>query len=662
MRGKLFDFGLKHDLFFPKLFKEVLSFSRNLASATDKVRAKAQVNTSAAGFFFAAPPKSSPKGRTFFADELSPSPKGRDGVGPQRSLFLIPFIILILFLATQSQAKNYPQDYFRNPVEIPITLAGSFGELRFNHFHSGFDIRTNGAEGMPVYAAADGWISRIRVQGFNYGNCLHISHPNGYTTLYGHMQRFSKEIQQFVKEEQYRTESFEQDIHPDSEKFMVKKGQLIGYSGNSGASRAPHLHFEIRETITEACINPMLFMKSQVVDNIPPVIKGIKIYPLDSHSMVRIYSKKGMREAIYGQGIIVEVSHQKGGKFVLSGVSKIEASGTIGFAIRAVDYYSDHESTLAPYAISLNVDKKNIYSQKLEKVDFSKQHFLNAHTDYAEFVKFNKWYERSYCLPNDSLDIYTNLVDRGKITVNANREIQYVVSDMNDSSAILSFTVNKTDNTDISAAKKEKEYDCILPYNKENKFENANFKLNIPDRSLYDNMAFSYDTEAKKGKAWSDIFKVQDAYVPFIFDCDVSIKADNLPERLYSKACICSDMRGYLGGTCKGGWVRTGTKALGDFHVATDTTPPMIHPINIREGAKLGGKNSVIFTISDNLSGIRSFRATIDDKWVLLKCDTKKSKYWYDFDEHCSKGAHTFKITVTDNRDNTRTEEWKFTR
>jgi len=569
---------------------------------------------------------------------------------------------LIILTFSVTKAQNYPQNYFRNPVDIPITLSGSFGELRFNHFHSGFDIRTNGAEGMPVYAAADGWISRIRVQGYNYGNALHICHPNGFTTLYGHMQRFSDEINNFVKKEQYRTQSFEQDIHPDAEKFHVKKGQLIGYSGNSGASRAPHLHFEIRETITEACINPMLFMKGMVKDIYPPVIKSIKIYPLDSHSFICVYTKSGRKDAIYGQGIIIDVQHQKHGHFVLSGVSKIEGRGTIGFAIRAVDHYSDFESTLAPFKVQLFADHKNIFTQQLAKVEFYKQNYINAHTDYPEFVKFNRWFERSYCLPHDSLDIYVHMENKGRLFISKDKiNMSYVVKDLNDSAANLDFIIHHADEASLHP-KKQKNFDTIFNYRNINSFSNANFKLKMQAYSLYDNMGFSFKVLPKKTKMYSDIYHVDDAYTPFAKDCDISINASSLPQHLRDKVCVMNDMRGYIGGVYAHDWVSASAKALGDFYLMVDTTAPSIHPVNISNGAHLGGKKAIIFTISDNLSGIKSFRATIDGHWILLKCDLKKLKYWYDFDEYCSNGSHIIELSVTDQRNNTRTESWKFNR
>jgi len=202
-------------------------------------------------------------------------------------------IIIIIITPLLLKAQQYPQNYFASPVNSKILLSGTFAELRTNHFHSGIDIKTQFASDKTLYAVADGYVSRIKVFPDGYGYALYITHPNGYVSVYAHLQKYSKEIQEYVKKRQYELKSFQLDIFPTSNELKITKGSIIGYSGNTGSSFGAHLHFEIRDSKTEMPINP-LFFGYDVKDSIRPKIKHLKIYPASSLSLVLV---SGSRKA-----------------------------------------------------------------------------------------------------------------------------------------------------------------------------------------------------------------------------------------------------------------------------------------------------------------------------------------------------------------------------
>ena len=210
--------------------------------------------------------------------------------------------ILILLIILFSSNLTFSQDYI-NPLDFRLLLSGTFGELRGNHFHAGIDFKTKGVEGQNIYAIADGYISRIKVSSYGYGKALYINHPDGKTSVYAHLQKFSEKIDTIVKKEHYKREQFEINIFPKANSIQVKQGEIIALSGNSGSSQGAHLHFEIRDTKTEHPLDPLDY-GFKVIDNISPILKEIKIFDIDNHDLSSTYKISKKNKKYYTQDTI----------------------------------------------------------------------------------------------------------------------------------------------------------------------------------------------------------------------------------------------------------------------------------------------------------------------------------------------------------------------
>lgn len=554
--------------------------------------------------------------------------------------------ICLLFASTFAQAQQiystnkYPITDFRQPLDIsPPALAGSFGEIRGNHFHSGIDFRTNQREGYPVYAVADGYISRLRVQNSGFGQALYINHPNGFTTVYGHLQRFAPKIATIVKNLEYEKKSFEIDEFPDATLIPVHKGEIIAWSGNRGSSGGPHLHFEIRDTKTEETINPQFF-GIIIPDNIPPVIHGLYVYRLNG----KTFNENTPKQAI---GI-------SGANGNYKTTAPISLTGEVGFGIVVTDRHNGLSGTNGVYSIQLEVDGKKIYTSALERFAFEDSKAINSHIDYPTYLNTKRSIQKSFVEPGNPLKIYSGLVNSGRINFNdgASHQVRYIITDSKGNSSVLPFTVN-AGTAPIAAPVIPA--GIIYPYNKVNEFNTDDIKVVFPLRTLYSDLNFTYKKLPKPtGNAWSAVHQIHNKYTPLHTGFDISIKADNLPENLRSKALIVNSNGSSQGGFFENGYVKATPKNFGSFFIAIDTLTPRIVPVNIAEGKNMAGLSKIFFKISDNLSGIKSFNGYIDGKWALMEFDTKTATLWHSFDERTASGKHTLELVVVDMKENTR--------
>lgn len=565
--------------------------------------------------------------------------------------FVFILFIFSFYAFTFGKADPYPTDYFAPPVKGVLRLSGTFGELRSNHFHSGIDIK--GGIGVPLYSVADGYISRIKIEGGGYGNALYITHPNGYTSVYGHMNEFIPEIETFVKSQQYANEQFDLDIELNSEQFPLKKGDKVGEMGTTGYSFGPHLHFEMRNTQTGAPINPLLF-GYQVADDQRPRMHQLKVYALN--------------EQLETQASEIYSLVSKHGGYGVRGDTILVDTDQAGFGLKVYDHMTGVSNWNGIYQLDVKLEDSLIYQFEMETFSFNESRYLNAHLDYAEQVTNKAYFNRCYRLPGNRLSIYNNPQEEGVIRLSAKRakKVEMIASDVAGNKSYFVFWVKQK--TEVSETAEGPPYNYFLPYNQESVIDNGSIRVYIPRGALYENCYLQYQLVTDRSdNVYSSVHKLHNAIFPIHQYYDLAIRPVVLPESLRDKAFIalCGNNIVNYGGEWENGMLKTQVRTFGDFCIMVDETPPTIIPANFK--SNLRGVSRIDFTIRDNFatSGKAKdlqFRATIDGRWVLMKYDAKNDRISHYFDEALESGQHEFRLSLTDAMGNESVFERTFTR
>ncbi|MFQ5334689.1 MAG: M23 family metallopeptidase, partial [Flavobacteriales bacterium] len=570
-------------------------------------------------------------------------------------LVWIKLLGALCFAPLQGNAQ-LPKNYFHAPLDIPLFLAGNFGEIRSNHFHAGLDIKTGGKEGKVVHPAAGGYVSRIKVSAFGYGKVLYIAHPNGYTTVYAHLKEFCGPIADYVKKLQYKRESWEIELFPDSGMFPVKISDTIAFSGNSGGSLAPHLHFEIRDSKDQAPLNGLMF-GFDIKDNIPPVISRIAVYPLTETSAVN-----GLHEPLF-----LSITGSAG-KYRLASTEKISVQGSVGFGIEVFDRLSQIKNKCGVYSIEMYLDSRLHYKHLIERIPFYETRFINSHLDYKAYKKDRREIQKCFVQPNNHLSIYQKSIQRGAIVLNdsVNHKMTFVVSDTYRNSSRISFVISASLNHD--RAPSDTSVKALFKYKENNHFETDDIRIDIPASLLYEDLEFHYSLSDTLAGALAPVHRIQDIFTPIHSYMRVSIRVDGVDEKRPDKLLAVALNEDFKiiaaeGGHYDNGFVTFKTRSFGPYTVFYDTIPPRISPVNIRKGAALSGARSIDVKITDNLSGIKYYRGTIDGKWILMAYEPKKALLSYAFDGGFKNGKeHIFRLIVRDERGNQNEFSAKFTR
>jgi hypothetical protein len=504
------------------------------------------------------------------------------------------------------------------PLNIPLLLSGNFGELRHNHFHSGLDIKTGGKTGLPVRAVESGFISRISVSPYGYGRAVYVVHPDGMTSVYGHLSRFAPEIEQAVRDSQYLRESFTVNLHFTSKQFPVKQGKIIAYSGNSGSSGGPHLHFELRETATDKVVDPLPFFKNKIKDTRAPEIRDIRLFPQP------------------GRGVV---------NGNLPGA--VEAWGDIGVGIKAFDRMNGTSNIYGVNDVQLKVDGKEVYHSVMDAFFIDDTRYLNACIDWTDRMENRSFYTKSFTEPGNFIGINRSS-SNGIITFAEERvyRMEYILKDVFGNTARRTF--------DITG--KSLPVPPLSPsgirfhYDKDNHYTGKGVELEIPRNSLYADCYLTIDTVA--GDSPFAPLYILGEPVPFHSGCPVSLKItqDVYPDKTkYGLVHRYKDKKNWLGGEYRAGHIHGRIRESGRFTIEVDSTPPEITAVNL---AKWKIKQCITFKITDDLSGIASFIGVLDNSFILFEYDAKKNALFAEYDPKRMKKSGLLHLLVTDEAGN----------
>ena len=588
--------------------------------------------------------------------------------------------------------EEFPKGYFIlpiNPGQI-TSLSGCFGDIRINHFHSGLDIRTGGAEGKRGVAAADGYVSRIRVQNGGYGNALYITHPNGYTTVYAHLKEFNAEIARHLTHQQYEQKTWEIDLPVEPGLLPYKQGELVALSGNTGGSAGPHLHFEIRDE-NENTLDPQQFGFKEIRDNTPPVIEMVTLRSMSPDA--RINGK-------FGSFDFRPV--RQGNRYVLPA---IRASGSIGVEVLTYDRAPNSPFRLGVHEIELRMNQETEYRFRLDRMGFHNKLDMNIHVNYERLIKSNQKIHKCYLEEGNSFDFYESGEHWGILKVeNARNEVGLRIKDSYGNSTSLAFPLLKDESLSEPAGSSVRIHNNFLKVTTPEKAENLRIityggkeillpLLPSPSQSntaVYDlkegfpeqvfigekevilpvNTAITLQNPQItlpnfradfSGTLYDDAYvRVEVSDQALVLHEDIiplkgaahlhwtKSGAVNYPEKLM--VYLDGKKKKFIGGHWNDKTISFRTREFGTYVTLYDFDPPAIVPRALTA-------DQLRFTISDNLSGIRKIEAYVNGEWILMDYEYKTGAIWARKRDHSQSFSGNLVVKVTDFCNNTQSYE-----
>lgn len=560
-------------------------------------------------------------------------------------LFKLPLILLLL---SGSALLSYSQQY-RNPVTIPPELSGNFGELRNNHFHSGIDFKTQRVVDKPIVAIEDGYVSRISVSPGGYGLALYIDHPStGHTSVYGHLNSFSKEISEWVKEQQYQQERFNITLYPEPGELPVKKGEQIALSGNTGSSGGPHLHFEIRDTPTQDPLDVLEFL-DKIPDTRKPDLQGIAFYPVAEKGVVNGSSNP----------LRLNITKDKAGNPSPLG-RNIEAWGRIGMGVKAYDRMDGQSNIYGVKHIRLFVDDRQVFSSTIERFSFADTRMLNTFVDFEDWRKRKSFFMKSFIDPGNTLPFYQT-EDNGYISIDEERSyrFRYELEDHYGNTLTYNFIVNGKP----QSIPEKRECSNWMVWNLYNSYMDMGFQLQIPKGNLYDNICFSHSS-TRSSNHYSDIHRVNSTPVALHDRAQmwIGMHVDTLQrkENLGIVRINSNGSESWVGGEYIRGGISVSIRELGDrYAISADSIAPVITPV---EPTSWVSQKRIRIRLTDNKSGIASFRGEINREYALFTHDSKSSVYTYRFDDSrlTRNQQQVFTFTAVDSAGNRSEYQYSF--
>ncbi len=562
---------------------------------------------------------------------------------------LIVIFLSIVFLnvrSSYSQIEEYAEDFIL-PVKITPSLSGSFGEPRARHFHMGLDFRT-WADGKHIYAVADGYISRLRVSPWGYGLALYIEHDNGFTSVYAHLLKFTSELDEFARDVQYLKQSFTIDTMPEKDRYRVKQGDLIAFSGNTGQSEGPHLHFEIRDGETQDPFN-LLNVVYDIKDDVKPEVYGIVVYPAEYCSRVNNKNEK----------LYIAVRRESDGNYGLQG-DPVKAGGMTGIGVDYVDRMTGTRNRYGARDAKLYIDGKLIYHSSINRLSYSNQSQKNSVFDYEYFLRDRKHVHKLFREPNNTKTIFRTLHNDGYFVPVAGRlhNVEIHIVDYYDNTSVIKFQIQgESPRQNVNQPEDWKSFDKDI--------------LLIADacRVEIDSAVMFTDNVVSIRKVsesrFSSRYSVGNEIIPLKSRYRIYLALNDNAHKYKDKlfiACIHNKRMMYFDAEVFQNWAYTEPNVFGEFELRVDTTPPRITPKNIRNNASMTGSRFIEFEISDDLSGVSTYNLYINDVWVLAQYEPKDRSIRYYFDDKVpTNQTHSLRFVVTDRIGNVAEYECDFT-
>lgn len=549
-------------------------------------------------------------------------------------------VILLLLLASPTLlvAQEKSEKQFVSPFDFPLFLSGNFGELRANHFHGGVDFKTQGVVGKPVRCIADGYISRVTVTPGGYGQAVYITHHNGYTSVYGHLQKFKSEVEKLVEAYQYEHEVFVVDMKFSPEQFPLEQGEIFALAGNEGYSFGPHLHMEIRRTDTGEYIDPLQFYMDKVKDTTAPRATHAMLYPQPGEGVVNGSSQKK----------VIAFANQQ---------NPAEVWGKIAVGIKAYDYMDGVSNNYGVRSVKLFVDSVEVFRSTMDRFLPDENRMINAWTDYEEYATKSSWFMRSQILPGNTWRMLKANDEGGVVTINEERPyvFRYELEDLYGNRRSYRFII-KGKQQPIEPLRKGIYY---LKWNQGNVVQQPGMELEIPKGMLYDDVDLNCRVIADSLNISFD-YQLHDKPLPLHCRCPLRIAVRYYPVSDVSKYYVVRKHKGKkisAGGHFKEGYMHTAIAELGTYSVALDTVAPRIVPLN-KPQWKTG---NIQFKINDAETGIKDYKVYIDGEFVLFKFSSKNSKLSCVHPQHIKRGVpHQMEVIITDYCGNKKIEEYQF--
>ncbi|GAC1424523.1 MAG: M23 family metallopeptidase [Chitinophagaceae bacterium] len=544
---------------------------------------------------------------------------------------------------------NYPKGYFRSPLDIPISLAGNFGELRPNHYHMGLDLKTDHHENMPVHAAAGGYIAKIKIEPAGFGRAIYINHPNGFTTVHGHLNAFIPALDAWLKQQQYRQESWRVFLDVPPNLFPVKKGDLIAYSGNTGGSQGPHLHFEIRNTAEDINKNPMLF-GFPLDDDTKPTISRLAVYD--------------RRISLYEQSPkLLPIKKTMGGYSTISPVITL-ASPKVSFAISASDTHTGSSNHNGIFEAGIYDNDEPVIGFRMDNISYNNSRNINAHIDFKTRAGGGPFLQQLFELPGYLNSIYKTVKGDGAIDISdgAVHDIRIYVKDAYNNTSLLVTKVKYSGSPSLLPAPTGKKFYPLML----DGFEATGCEFYIGEHCLYDSVHIVYkNAVAALPDVVSAVHTIGAAYIPLQDSMIVRIRPTIFLDSNKRNHVVMQRFAGNKKDVQKVEWQKDWGEAkfrdMGNFQLLLDETPPVIVPVGFKDGANMSRASRIIFIIKDNLGVFKNFRAELDGKWLRFTNDKGKS-FVYIFDEKCGPGKHSLRVSVEDEAGNLAVKMFTFTR